>query len=90
MLIDIISRRLYPHICKNNMCDLLFRVAEVHRTSETTATPEREGANLSEYCVRTIRGSALKVRLFGKRIFCATKIGNRGHDDSKALKRRRR
>lgn len=27
---------------------LLFRVVEVHRTCEATATPETEGANLSE------------------------------------------
>ena len=27
---------------------LLFRVAEVHRTCETTATPLKEGASLSE------------------------------------------
>ena len=28
---------------------LLFRVVEVQRTYEATATPETEGANLSEY-----------------------------------------
>ncbi len=29
-------------------CNLLFRVVEVHRTHEATATPLQEGANLSE------------------------------------------
>jgi hypothetical protein len=33
---------------------LLFRVVEIHRICETTATPSEEGANLSE--IRTIRG----------------------------------
>ena len=34
--------------------ELLFRVVEVHRTCETTATPEemKEGANLSERAVK--------------------------------------
>ena len=30
--------------CKN----LLFRVVEIHRIDEATATPDKEGANLSE------------------------------------------
>lgn len=30
------------------MLELLFRVVEVHRTCEATATPEKEGANLSD------------------------------------------
>lgn len=35
-------------IWKFHMESLLFRVVEVHRTCEATATPETEGANLSE------------------------------------------
>ena len=39
---------------------LLFRVVEIHRICEATATPHKEGANLSEkHCRmadRTIRG----------------------------------
>ncbi len=30
---------------------LLFRVVEIHRICEATATPEKEGANLSESTV---------------------------------------
>ena len=38
------GQRAYNYITYH----LLFRVAEVHRTDETTATPCEEGANLSE------------------------------------------
>ncbi len=30
------------------VCFLLFRVVEIHRICEATATPDEEGANLSE------------------------------------------
>ena len=35
---------------KISYCDifLLFRVVEIHRIDEATATPDKEGANLSE------------------------------------------
>ncbi len=38
------------------MTFLLFRVVEIQRICETTATPFQEGANLSEQTNRTIRG----------------------------------
>ncbi len=45
-LLGTISLRVKFHIDV-----LLFRVAEVHRTDETTATPFMEGAHLSELMI---------------------------------------
>ncbi len=39
---------------------LLFRVMEIQRIYEVTATPCMEGANLSE-CTRTIRGFEVPI-----------------------------
>ena len=47
--------------CKN----LLFRVVEIHRICEATATPFREGANLSEISNnKRMRYEYIKVRLW--------------------------
>lgn len=35
-------------VLKPNIVFLLFRVVEIHRICEATATPDVEGANLSE------------------------------------------
>ncbi len=47
--------------CTLQTITLLFRVVEIHRICEATATPLEEGANLSEFTARaekrrTIRG----------------------------------
>ncbi len=54
--------------------NLLFRVVEVHRTGEATATPDKEGAYLSEFSNRTIRGFDYRLSdpLIIKRFFLCT------------------
>lgn len=62
-------------IYKNCIFFLLFRVVEIHRICEATATPATEGANLSEYYlnnkrIRTRNSSPLFVSglLFCKKL----------------------
>ena len=56
MVLDIYNKReYYPYVEKIIFDFLLFRVMEIQRICEVTATPLMEGANLSE-CTRTIRG----------------------------------
>ena len=55
MVLDICKEReYYPYVEKIIFNFLLFRVMEIQRICEVTATPLMEGANLSE-CTRTIR-----------------------------------
>ena len=46
MLVNLLTGRVIEVHMQNI---LLFRVVEVHRTCETTATPGEEGASLSEF-----------------------------------------
>ncbi len=56
MVLDIYNKREYYAYVEKTIFDfLLFRVMEIQRICEVTATPLMEGANLSE-CTRTIRG----------------------------------
>ena len=48
-MVDSIKEVLYSTFWKNKIEFLLFRVMEIHRIYEVTATPlNKEGANLSE------------------------------------------
>ena len=49
MVLDIYNKReYYPYVEKIIFDFLLFRVMEIQRICEVTATPLMEGANLSE------------------------------------------
>lgn len=74
MLKNILTNRkkhcsLYAYKCITDF--LLFRVVEIQRICEATATPETEGANLSE-STRTIRGFDEKLSPLSSGFFCVT------------------
>ena len=87
MLKNILTNRkkhcsLYAYKCITDF--LLFRVVEIQRICEATATPETEGANLSE-STRTIRGFDEKLSPLSGGFFlchrtesCDTKSASRG------------
>ena len=49
------------NIVKIESLFLLFRVVEVHRTDETTATPYEEGAHLSEQILSEGRSNNKRI-----------------------------